>query len=357
MTVDFGNSENGLHAPGMQVQRTQLAIVVPCYNEQEVLPETGARMTALLARLQCAGKIAPESRIYFVDDGSRDDTWSIVDGFVRDGLPVVGIKLSRNRGHQNALLAGLFLADGDAVVSIDADLQDDLEAIEKMVDCYHQGCDIVYGVRAHRKTDTFFKSLSAESFYKLLSAMGAQTIFNHADFRLMSRRAVEALRDFREVNLYLRGIVPLIGFRSAIVEYVRTTRFAGESKYPIRKMVALALDAVTSFSVVPLRLISLLGFLVFAGSMVVTAWALWVALVSDRAIPGWASTVLPMYFLGGVQLLALGVIGEYLGKLYVETKSRPRFFVERIVGGTSAQGSRWQSEARSASLSQVGDMG
>jgi glycosyltransferase involved in cell wall biosynthesis len=248
-------------------------------------------------------------------------------------MPVVGIKLSRNRGHQNALLAGLFHAEGDAVVSIDADLQDDLEAIEKMLDHYHRGCDVVYGVRERRQSDSFFKRLSAESFYRLLSAMGAQTIFNHADYRLMSRRAVDALRGFREVNLYLRGIVPLIGFRSAVVEYERSSRFAGESKYPLRKMLALALDAITSFSVVPLRFISLIGFLVFAGSMAVTAWALWVALVSDKAVPGWASIVLPMYFLGGVQLLALGAIGEYLGKLYVETKSRPRFFVEQVVGG------------------------
>jgi glycosyltransferase involved in cell wall biosynthesis len=266
--------------------------------------------------------------------------------FVREGLPVVGIKLSRNRGHQNALLAGLFLAEGDAVVSIDADLQDDLEAIERMLDHYQQGCDIVYGVRERRQTDSLFKRLSAESFYRLLSAMGAQTIFNHADYRLMSRRAIDALRGFREVNLYLRGIVPLIGFRSAVVEYERSSRFAGESKYPLRRMIALALDAITSFSVVPLRFISLMGVLVFAGSMTVTGWALWVALVSDKAVPGWASVVLPMYFLGGVQLLALGAIGEYLGKLYVETKSRPRFFVEQIVGDTGSR--RTPSQAESA---------
>jgi glycosyltransferase involved in cell wall biosynthesis len=311
---------------------TQLAIVVPCYNEQEVLPETSARMTTLLTRLQHERTITAESRIYFVDDGSRDRTWSIIDGMVREGLPVVGIKLSRNRGHQNALLAGLFLAEGDAVVSIDADLQDDLEAIVTMLERYREGCDVVYGVREQRQTDSWFKRRSAESFYRFLSAMGAQTIFNHADYRLMSRRAIDALRDYREVNLYLRGIVPLIGYRSAVVEYARSTRFAGRSKYPIRKMIALALDAITSFSVVPLRFISLLGFLMFVGSMAVAAWAFWVAVVNPRAVPGWASVVLPMYFLGGVQLLALGTIGEYLGKLYVETKSRPRFVVEQIVG-------------------------
>ncbi len=319
---------------------TRLAIVVPCYNEQEVLPETCARMTALLERLQRTGRIAAGSRIWFVDDGSRDQTWAFIAGFVRDGLPVTGIKLSRNRGHQNALLAGLFLAEGDALVSVDADLQDDLGAIESMLDHFEAGCDVVYGVRARRASDTLFKRLSAEGFYLLLSAMGAQTVYNHADYRLMSRRAVEALRDFREVNLYLRGIVPLIGFRSAIVSYERSTRFAGESKYPIRKMVALALDAITSFSVVPLRLISLLGFVVFAGSMAVTAWALWVSMIADKSIPGWASIVLPMYFLGGVQLLALGAIGEYLGKLYVETKSRPRFFIEQVIGGEAREPSR-----------------
>ena len=314
------------------MKATQLAIVVPCFNEQEVLPETCARMTELLARLQREGKITADSRVYFVDDGSRDQTWQIIADFVRQGLPVVGIKLSRNRGHQNALLAGLFLAKGDAIVSIDADLQDDLEAIEEMLDRFHRGSEIVYGVRKRRLADSLFKRWSAEGFYKLLSAFGAQTIFNHADYRLMSARVIDALRGFREVNLYLRGIIPLIGFESAIVEYERSARFAGVSKYPLRKMIALALDAITSFSVVPLRLISLLGLLVFAGSMVVTTWALWVALVSDKAVPGWASIVLPMYFLGGVQLLALGAIGEYLGKLYEETKSRPRFFVDQIVG-------------------------
>jgi glycosyltransferase involved in cell wall biosynthesis len=335
---------------------TQLAIVVPCYNEEEVLPETCARMTALLARLQSAGKIAAESRVYFVDDGSRDRTWSVITDFVRTNLPVIGVKLSRNRGHQNALLAGLLLAQGDAIVSIDADLQDDIEAIEEMLDLFHRGCDIVYGVRKRRPTDSFFKRLTAEGFYRLLTAMGAQTIFNHADYRLLSRRAIDALRGFREVNLYLRGIIPLIGFRSAIVEYDRSRRYAGTSKYPLRKMVALGLDAITSFSVVPLRLISLLGLVVFAGSMAVTVWALWIALVTDKAIPGWASVVLPMYFLGGVQLLALGAIGEYLGKLYTETKSRPRFVIEQIVGDARTEGSLSPDDLQLASRTQYGDV-
>jgi len=324
----------------MTVQPTNLAVVVPCFNEQQVLPETCSRLTALLERLRVAGKITAESRIYFVDDGSQDNTWPLIAGYVRAGLPVVGVKLSLNRGHQNALLAGLFSAEGDAIVSIDAVLLDEIATIEKMLDRFREGYDVVYGVRKTRRTDSFFKRATAQGFYRLLAMFGARTIYNHADYRLMSRRAVDALRGFREVNLYLRGIVPLIGYRSAVVEYERQARYAGESKYPLRKMLALALDAITSFSVFPLRLISFLGFLVFVGSMAVTFWALWVALFTERAIPGWASIVLPMYFLGGVQLLALGAIGEYLGKLYVETKSRPRFLIEQILdssGMTSAR--------------------
>ena len=319
---------------------SQLAIVVPCYNEQEVLPETCTRLATLLARLRAAGKIVAESRIYFVDDGSLDRTWSLIADFVGDGLPVVGVQLSRNRGHQNALMAGLFSAAGDAVVTVDADLQDDLNAIEAMLDHFHDGCDIVYGVRKRRDTDSFFKKLTAESFYRLMAGLGAQTIHNHADYRLLSRRALESLKGYREVNLYLRGIIPLIGYRSAIVEYERTARFAGESKYPLAKMLALSLDAITSFSVLPLRLITFIGLAVFAGAMGVTGWALWAALFANKTIPGWASVVLPMYFLGGVELLALGVIGEYLGKLYIETKSRPRFFIERTLGD-SASHPRW----------------
>lgn len=307
-----------------------LSVVVPCYNEEEVLPETVTRLAQVLEGLRAAGKISEASRVYFVDDGSRDKTWRLIEDFVAAGKPVVGVKLSRNRGHQNALLAGLFSAEGDAIVSVDADLQDDLGAIEKMLDAHMQGADVVYGVRRRRDTDTFFKRFTAESFYKVIAFMGAQTVFNHADYRLMSRRAVEALKEYREVNLFLRGIVPLIGYTSAVVEYDRAARFAGESKYPLKKMLALSAEAITSFSVYPLRLISLMGFCVSAGSVAVTLWALFVAITNDRAVPGWASTVLPIYFLGGVQLLALGVIGEYVGKIYMETKGRPRFVVERI---------------------------
>jgi glycosyltransferase involved in cell wall biosynthesis len=293
-------------------------------------------MTALLGQLRAAGKIGPGSRIYFVDDGSHDATWRIIADFVGDGLPVVGIKLSRNLGHQNALLAGLLSAAGDAIVSVDADLQDDLQAIAQMVDYFHEGCEVVYGVRKRRDSDTLGKRLSAEAFYRLMAGLGTRTVHNHADFRLLSRRAVESLRGFREVNLFLRGIVPLIGFRTATVEYERQGRFAGKSKYGLSSMLGLALDAVTSFSVLPLRFVSLLGLTVFVGTIGVTAWALWAALFTDRTIPGWASVVLPMYFLGGVELLALGVIGEYMGKLYLESKARPRYFVEQILAAPKA---------------------
>jgi glycosyltransferase involved in cell wall biosynthesis len=312
---------------------TVLSIVVPCYNEQEALPETSRQLLALRTRLVAAGKITDESRLVLVDDGSRDRTWAMIEEYAASGLPVVGLKLSRNRGHQNALLAGLFAARGDAIVSVDADLQDDVNAIEAMVDHYRQGCDVVYGVRSSRQTDTAFKRLTARGFYWLMQRLGAQTVRDHADYRLMSRRAIEALREYGETNLYLRGIIPLLGFRSATVEYARQARIAGESKYPLRRMMSLALNAITSFSIVPLRLISAIGFLVFVASLFVLAWTLWVALFTDRALPGWASITLPIYFLGGIQLLSLGVIGEYLGKLYVEAKRRPRYVVEQIVEG------------------------
>jgi polyisoprenyl-phosphate glycosyltransferase len=309
---------------------TVLAVVMPCYNEEAVLPETCRRMMALLDRLATAGKISRDSRLYFVDDGSRDRTWEIVQNFVREGLPVVGIKLSCNRGHQNALLAGLFTAEGDAVVSIDSDLQDDVNAIETMLDRFHEGHEVVYGVRKRRTSDTFFKRFTAEGFYRLIAMLGAKTVFNHADYRLLSRRAIQSLQEFREINLFLRGIVPLLGYRSSIVEYDRDARFAGESKYPLRKMIALALEAVTSFSVVPLRMITFIGFLVFAFSAIMSGYVLWTRFFTNIAVPGWASTLLPVYFLGGVQILCLGIIGEYLGKLYAESKARPRFLIEHV---------------------------
>ena len=244
---------------------TQLAIVVPCFNEESVLEETCARLTALLARLRDGGGISADSRVYFVDDGSGDATWSLVTRFVQSGLPVVGIRLASNRGHQNALLAGLMCAQGDAIVTLDADLQDDLRAVETMVEHFENDCDIVYGVRRHRRDDGLFKRTSARLFYRVMSALGARTIHDHADFRLMSRSAVEALRGFREANLFLRGIVPMLGFRTAVVEYDRLPRRAGRSKYSLGRMLALAADGITSFSVVPLRLIGLLGVVGFRG--------------------------------------------------------------------------------------------
>lgn len=322
----------------------KLGIVIPCYNEEEVLPETCKRMTGLLDRLVAAGKIADDSKVFLVDDGSRDRTWGLIKAFSESNRRIAGIKLSRNRGHQNALIAGLFTAEGDALVSVDADLQDDVNAIETMVDRFNAGVDIVYGVRKRRETDAVFKRFTAEMFYKLLATFGAESIYNHADYRLMSRRAIECLKQYNEVNLYLRGIVPLIGFKSEIVYYDRSERFAGESKYPLKKMLALALDGITSFSVVPLRMITLMGFVIFLGSMAVTLWVLWAKFFSNQVVPGWTSIVLPMYFLGGIQLFCIGMIGEYLGKTYSEVKSRPRFFVEETVGAFEWQ-PHWQVRA------------
>ena len=307
----------------------KISIVVPCYNEQEVLPETAARLLAFMDKLVNSSKILPESNIWFVDDGSRDRTWSMIEALSAQHPNVRGIKLSRNRGHQNALMAGLFNADGDAIVSIDADLQDDINAIEAMVDHYASGADIVLGVRHKRNTDTFFKRFTAFAFYRTMKSFGAESVDNHADFRLMSRRSVDALMKYRETNLFLRGIVPLIGFRTEIVTYDRSERFAGESKYPLKKMISFALDGITSFSVTPLRFITLLGFLVFVLTVILSAWVIWVRWFTNVAIPGWTSTVLPLFFIGGIEILCLGVIGEYLGKIYIEIKDRPRFNIDK----------------------------
>jgi len=310
---------------------SRVAIVVPCFNEADVLPSTVEQLLAAMDHLVQSGKTTGDSELYFVDDCSKDSTWALIERFASQDSRIRGIKLSRNRGHQNALLAGLLVAEGDAIVSIDADLQDDLDAVEKMVDEYLSGVDIVYGVRAGRHTDSFFKRETAGLFYRLLDFLNIESIHNHADFRLMSRRAVEALREFGEVNLFLRGIVPMVGFPSSTVCYDRRERTAGESKYPLRKMIGLALNGVTSFSVAPLRVISALGFFTFAMSLLVTMWTLWVTFFTDRGIPGWASTVLPMYLLGGIQLLCIGVLGEYLGKIYNEVKGRPRYVIEKRI--------------------------
>jgi polyisoprenyl-phosphate glycosyltransferase len=309
-----------------------LTVVIPCYNEEEVLVEATHQITDLLKKMISAGKISDKSRINFVDDGSKDKTWALISQLCESNGLVNGIKLSRNRGHQNAVLAGMMSVSGDAIITIDADLQDDINVIEKMVDEYKNGMDIVYGVRNDRSTDTIFKRNTAQLYYNLLSLFGVDMIYNHADFRLMSRRTIESLRQYREVNLYLRGIIPLIGFRSTCLEYSRKERFAGTSKYPFTKMLKLAIDGVTSFSVVPLQMITYLGFIVSAASFAILAWVLSVAMFTDRAVPGWASTVLPIYFLGGLQILCLGVIGSYLGKIYIESKSRPKYFIEKTIG-------------------------
>ena len=309
-----------------------LYVVVPCYKEEEVLPETSKRLKAKLTALIAQGKISPRSRILFVNDGSKDRTWPIIEELHAQDRIFSGVNLSRNRGHQNALLAGLMTAVqyADMMVSMDADLQDDIDAMDRMIDAYHEGYDVVYGVRSSRKTDSFFKRFTAESFYKLMKAMGVDIVFNHADYRLMSRRAVEGLSQFKEVNLFLRGIVPQIGYSWTTVEYERAKRFAGESKYPLKKMLSFAFDGITSFSVKPLRLILFLGAVIFALSLVMLLWTL-IRWIAGATVSGWASLMCSIWMIGGIQLLALGVIGEYMGKVYSEAKARPRFIIERVL--------------------------
>ena len=310
-----------------------VSLVIPCYNEEEILQYSVEKISEYLKQLQ-KEKLFDSYQLVLVDDGSKDKTWDIILSLSKK-YPIKGIKLSRNKGHQNALVAGLFHSDGDIMISIDADLQDDITVIKEMIEKYHQGCEIVYGVRKKRDSDTFFKRVSAESFYKLMKLFGVDLVYNHADYRLMSKRAVEDLKDFKEVNLFLRGIVPLIGYKSDKVYYDRSERIAGESKYPLKKMLSFAWEGITSFSTVPLKLISIIGFLVFIFSIMMGLWVLWVKLFTDNALPGWASTVLPIYFIGGVQLLALGVIGEYIGKIYQESKQRPRYFIDKIISSNN----------------------
>ena len=309
----------------------RLAIVVPCFNEAAVLPETHRRLLALLDRLQAAGLIAAGSALHYVDDGSRDGTWALIEAFAAADPRAHGLKLAHNRGQQGALVAGLLTVEGDVLVSLDADLQDDPDVIEAMLREHRQGAEVVYGVRASRASDTAFKRGSARGYYRLMQRLGVDLVFNHADFRLMSRRAIEALRQFDESNLFLRGIVPLIGFSSATVSYERGERLAGVSKYPLRKMLGFALEGITSFSTVPLRLITVLGFLVSAFSFAMILWVLYGHLVHGALVPGWASSVVPIYFLGGIQLLCIGILGEYVAKIYVETKRRPRFIIDKRV--------------------------
>ncbi len=309
-----------------------LAMVVPCYNEEEVLPATIKELENLLDRLKSKELVDEASFICFVDDGSRDRTWELIQEAALKPH-IKGLKLSRNCGHQNALLAGLFYAEGlcDAAVSMDADLQDDISVVVQMCQKYQEGCEIVYGVRKRRDTDTPFKRISAEGFYKVMRFMGVDIVENHADFRLMSRRALSWLKEFEEVNLFLRGIIPLLGLKSDKVYYDRKERLAGESKYPLKKMLAFAWDGITSFSVAPLRLITFLGIAVLVVSLLLSIWAI-LAKISGQAVSGWTSMMLIVLFLGGVQMLSIGIIGEYIGKIYKETKRRPRFFVEKIEG-------------------------
>ena len=308
-----------------------LAIIVPCFNEEEVLAETNRRMLDLLTRMHAQNLIAANSGVHYVDDGSNDGTWALIESLARADVRIHGIKLSRNRGHQPALLAGLLTVDGDALVSIDADLQDDVSVIENMVREFIAGAEVVYGVRDSRRTDSRFKRSTALMYYDLLKKMGVDLVHNHADFRLLGRRAVEALRQYGEVNMFLRGIVPLIGYRAATVKYDRAERFAGVSKYPFRKMLAFAIEGVTSLSVVPLRLITLLGIIVSIFSFAMIVFIIYGTLVLKAAIPGWASSVVPIYFLGGIQLLSIGILGEYVAKIYLETKQRPRYFIEKTL--------------------------
>ena len=307
----------------------KLCMVIPCYNEEEVLLETATRLNKKYTNLISANKISSDSRIVFVDDGSKDQTWAIISRLTRENEYFEGLKLSRNRGHQNALLAGLMTVknDFDAVISMDADLQDDINAIDKMVDSYLDGNDVVYGVRSNRKKDSFFKRTTAHGFYKLMKWLGAETVYNHADFRLMSRRALDALAEFPEVNLFLRGMVPLIGFKSDTVYYERDRRFAGKSKYPFRKMLSFAFEGITSLSIRPIDLIIRLGILICTVGLGILIYSL-VQHFLGHTTAGWTSLMASIWTLGGIQLSAIGVIGKYIGKMYLETKRRPRFIIE-----------------------------
>lgn len=315
--------------------KNKLYMVIPCYNEQEVLPETSKRLKEKLSSLVKEGKIDPQSRIVFVNDGSKDQTWEIIRKLHEEDPVFSGINLSRNRGHQNALLAGLMTVKdhADMAISMDADLQDDINAIDEMVEKYLNGTDIVYGVRSSRAKDTFFKKATAEGFYKLMNTMGANTVFNHADYRLMSKRALEGLAGFQEVNLFLRGIVPMIGYSTDVVYYERGERFAGESKYPLGKMLSFAIEGITSLSTKPIRMITFLGFFIFLVSIGILIYSL-VRHFMGATIVGWTTLMVSVWAIGGLILLSLGVVGEYIGKIYLETKARPRFLIEQFLNDT-----------------------
>ena len=307
---------------------SRLFIVIPCYNEEEVLPITSKMFLEELEDLIHKGKISDNSRILFVNDGSKDKTWEIIENLAAENSHFIGMSQSRNRGHQNAVLAGLMESKDmcDITISIDCDGQDDIKAMEAMVDAYHDGSEVVYGVRSKRDTDTFFKRFTAESFYKLLNKMGVEVVYNHADYRLISARVLKEFANFKEVNLFLRGMIPLVGFKSTSVYYERHERIAGESHYPLSKMLGLAIDGITSLSIKPIRLITGLGIGVSILSFIGVIWAV-ISQLAGHAVTGWASTVCLVCFMGGVQLICLGVLGEYIGKIYMEVKARPRYII------------------------------
>ncbi len=305
-----------------------LYIVIPCYNEEEVLPITAPMFLAKINELVAAGKISDDSRVMFVNDGSKDNTWQLIKDFAKQDEHYVGITQSRNRGHQNAVLAGLMEAKElcDITISIDCDGQDDINAMNEMVDAYLDGCEIVYGVRSKRTTDTFFKRFTAESFYKLLASMGVEVVFNHADYRLVSSRVLDEFANFKEVNIFLRGMFPLVGFKSTSVYYERNERIAGESHYPLSKMLSLAFDGITSLSIKPIRIITGMGVFVAFISLILIIYSL-IQLIMGNVVSGWTSTMVAVCLIGGIQLISLGVIGEYVGKTYMETKARPRYII------------------------------
>ncbi len=330
-----GHARRHPSAPGPQggPEPLTVAIVVPCLDEEAILPRSAAELARILTALQQSGRASETSAIYFVDDGSHDRTWALISDLHQSDPMFKGIRLARNFGHQGAILAGMLTVRDqvDTVITIDADLQDDPTVFERFIDLHRDGCEIVYGVRRRRDTDSFFKRNTALAFYSLMEWMGVEIIFNHGDCRLVGKRALEALSQYREVNLFLRGVFPAIGFKKAIVEYDRHERTAGETKFSLPAMLGFALNGITSFSIKPLRLIALLGMLIFGGSIVLSVWVVLTALLNRRAVQGWASTVLPIYFLGGLQTIFMGTIGEYVGRIYQEVKDRPRFLVEETL--------------------------
>ena len=307
-----------------------ISVVIPCYNEEDSIPLLLPTLQEKLSHLSAESKIDSNSKVYLVDDGSEDKTWELINSATENNKNIVGVKLTRNFGHQHALYAGLMSAAGDVTISMDADFQDDINVIDQMIDEYAKGSEIVYGVRSDRSADTYFKRKTATIHYRFLQVLGIKTIPNHADFRLMSKQAITLLSRYKEENIYLRGVVPLLGLASSQVEYVRNSRIAGESKYNFKNMFSLSIKGITSFSIAPLRFIAFMGFLVFLVSILMAGWAFKAALGGDTAIAGWASTVIPIYFFGGLQLLALGVVGEYIGKTYIEVKNRPMYLIETV---------------------------